>query len=60
MAGRGWVTSEELRGEKKGRPEKKIALAIPVREIMEIIGAEKEAGVKDQLSLVKKAREYAR
>jgi predicted transcriptional regulator len=58
MAGQGWVTSEEVPSAKKGRPNKKYALAIPVREIMAAIEKNTKDEANQQLTLVKKIRNY--
>lgn len=60
MGEQGWVTSEEVRGEKKGRPVKQFSLAIPVSGILRTIGDGKKAELKNHLALVKKARGFVR
>lgn len=58
MAGQGWVTSDEIPSAKKGRPNKKYSLAMPVREIMAAIEKNTKDEANQQLALVKKMRNY--
>ncbi len=58
LMGKGWVKTEEIPPEKKGRPTKKISLVIPLDEIMQMIGEEKKTRVNHQLALLKKARAF--
>lgn len=58
MAGKGWVTSDEIPSAKKGRPNKKYSLAMPVREIMAAIEKNSRDEANQQLALVKKMRDY--
>lgn len=58
MAGQGWVTSDEIPSAKKGRPNKKYSLAMPVREIMAAIEKNSKDEANQQLALVKKMRNY--
>lgn len=58
MAGQGWVKSKEIPSEKKGRPNKKYALAIPVKEIMAAIEKNTRDEANQQLALVKKMKNY--
>ena len=58
MAGQGWVTSDEIPSAKKGRPNKKYALAIPVKDIMASIEKNTRDEANQQLALVKKMKNY--
>jgi predicted transcriptional regulator len=58
MAGQGWVKSKEIPSEKKGRPNKKYALAIPVKDIMAAIEKNTRDEANQQLALVKKMKNY--
>lgn len=58
MAGHGWVTSDEIPSAKKGRPNKKYSLAMPVKEIMAAIEKNTKDEANQQLALVKKMRNY--
>ena len=58
MVEQGWVKTEDIPQEKKGRPKKKISLAIPLDEIVRMIGDEKKTHANHQLSLLKKARAF--
>lgn len=58
MAGQGWVKSDEIPSAKKGRPNKKYALAIPVKDIMASIEKNTRDEANQQLALVKKMKNY--
>ena len=58
MAGQGWVTSDEIPSAKKGRPNKKYSLAIPVKDIMASIEKNTRDEANQQLALVKKMKNY--
>ena len=58
MAGQGWVTSKEIPSDKKGRPNKKYTLAIPVKDIMAAIEKNTRDEANQQLALVKKMKNY--
>ena len=58
MAGQGWVSSDEIPSAKKGRPNKKYSLAMPVKEIMAAIEKNSRDEANQQLALVKKMRNY--
>ena len=58
MAGQGWVKSKEIPSEKKGRPNKKYTLAIPVKDIMAAIEKNTRDEANQQLALVKKMKNY--
>ena len=58
MAGQGWVTSDEIPSAKKGRPNKKYSLAMPVKEIMAAIEKNTRDEANQQLALVKKMKNY--
>lgn len=58
MVGHGWVTSKEIPSDKKGRPNKKYALAIPVKDIMASIEKNTRDEANQQLALVKKMKNY--
>jgi predicted transcriptional regulator len=58
MAGQGWVKSDEIPSAKKGRPNKKYSLAIPVKDIMASIEKNTREQANQQLALVKKMKNY--
>jgi len=58
MAGQGWITSNEIPSVKKGRPNKKYSLALPVKDIVAVIEKNAKNEAIQQLALVKKMREY--
>ncbi|PKG31103.1 MarR family transcriptional regulator, partial [Methanoregula sp.] len=58
MVEQGWVTTEEIPPEWKGRPLKLVSLAIPLDEIIQMIGEEKKTHANRQLSLLKKVRTF--
>ena len=58
MAEQGWIKSDEIASEKKGRPVRNYALAIPVPDIMTSIEKQKKAEANNQLALIKKIRSY--
>ena len=59
LAGAGWIKSREISTERKGRPNKKYSLAIPVGKIMDHILKQKQSEVNNQLALIRKARSFA-
>jgi len=58
MAGQGWVKSDEIPSAKKGRPNKKYSLAIPVKDIIAFIEKNTRDEANQQLALVKKMKNY--
>lgn len=58
MVEQGWVKTGEIPPEKKGRPTKKVSLAIPLDEIVRMIGEEKKTHADPQLSLLQKVRTF--
>jgi len=58
MAGQGWVKSSEIPSERKGRPNKQFALALPPRQIMASIENAAKERMEYQLGLVRKMRNY--
>ena len=58
MAEQGWIKSNEVPSDKKGRPVRNYALAIPVPDIMTSIEKQKKAEANNQLALIKKMRSY--
>ena len=58
MDEQGWIKSNEIPSDKKGRPVRNYALAIPVPDIMTCIEKQKKAEANNQLSLIKKMRSY--
>jgi len=58
MAGQGWITSNEIPSVKKGRPNKKYSLALPVKDIVAVIEKNAKNEAIQQLALVKKVRDY--
>lgn len=58
MVEQGWVKTREMPPEWRGRPLKLVSLAIPLDEIVRMIGEEKKTHADHQLSLLKKVRTY--
>ncbi len=58
MDERGWIKSNEIPSDKKGRPVRNYALAIPIPDIMTAIEKQKKAEANNQLALIKKMRSY--
>ena len=58
MDERGWIKSNEIPSDMKGRPVRNYALAIPVPDIMTAIEKQKKAEANNQLALIKKMRSY--
>ena len=58
MAGQGWIMSNEIPSAKKGRPNKKYSLALPVKDIVAVIEKNAKNEAIQQLALVKKVRDY--
>lgn len=58
MAEQGWIKSNEIPSDKKGRPVRNYTLAIPVPEIMTSIEKQKKTEANNQLALIKKMRNY--
>jgi len=58
MVEQGWVKTREIPPEWRGRPLKLVSLAIPLDEIVRMIGEEKKTHADHQLSLLKKVRTY--
>ena len=58
MAGQGWISSNEIPSVKKGRPNKKYSLALPVKDIVAVIEKNAKNEAIQQLALVKKVRDY--
>jgi len=58
LAEQGWIKNREAPSEKKGRPQKTYSLAIPVKEIMIAIEKQKKNEANNQLTLVRKMRDY--
>ena len=58
MAGQGWIASNEIPSVKKGRPNKKYSLALPVKDIVALIEKNAKNEAIKQLALVKKVRDY--
>ena len=58
MVEQGWIKSNEIPSDKKGRPVRNYALAIPVPDIMTSIEKQKKAEANNQLALIKKMRSY--
>jgi predicted transcriptional regulator len=58
MAGQGWISSNEIPSVKKGRPNKKYSLALPVKDIVAVIEKNAKNEAIQQLALVKKGRDY--
>lgn len=53
-----WVENRESKAENKGRPVKIYRLAMPISEIMDVIEKEKQEQANNQLSMIKKLRNY--
>ena len=58
MDEQGWIKSNEIPSDKKGRPVRNYTLAIPVPDIMTSIEKQKKAEANNQLALIKKMRSY--
>ena len=58
LVNRGWIKSRKIPSDKKGRPVKNYALAVPVPEIMSSIEKQKKTEANNQLALIKKMRSY--
>jgi len=58
LIGYGWVTSREIKAEKKGRPVKIYHLAKPITDIMDSIEKEKREEATNQLAMIQKIRDY--
>jgi len=58
MFERGWLKNRESKATSKGRPVKIYMLAVPVPEIMTSIEKQKKTEANNQLTLVKKMRNY--
>ena len=58
MAEQGWIKSNEIPSDKKGRPVRNYTLAKPVPEIMTSIEKQKKTEANNQLALIKKMRNY--
>lgn len=58
MDEQGWIKSNEIPSDKKGRPVRSYVLAIPIPEIMTRIEKQKKAEANNQLALIKKMRSY--
>jgi predicted transcriptional regulator len=54
----GWVNTEGISSDRKGRPNKNYSLAVPVKEIMTAIEKQKKNEANNQLTLVRKMRDY--
>ena len=59
MTEQGWIKIGEKSTDGKGRPSKTYSLAVPISEIVSGIEKQKKNEAKNQLSLVKKMRDYA-
>ena len=58
LAERGWVNSDEIASDRKGRPVRNYTLAMRVPDIMTSIEKQKKADVNHQMALVKKMQKY--
>jgi predicted transcriptional regulator len=58
MRGQGWIKSQAIPSEKKGRPNKQYSLGMPVKVIMAALENAKKNEVKDQLARIRKMRAY--
>ena len=58
MTEQGWIKSQDIPSERKGRPNKKYSLGIPVKEIMATLEKTKKEEVKNQLARIRKIRDY--
>jgi predicted transcriptional regulator len=54
----GWISSRESKAESKGRPVKIYTLVLPIMEIMDSIEKEKKKEATNQLSMIRKLRNY--
>lgn len=58
MEDHGWISVFAVAGPGKGRPNKKVALKIPVREIVDLIEEGQKSTIANRLSLLKKAKGF--
>jgi predicted transcriptional regulator len=58
MTGQGWIKSQDIPSERKGRPNKKYSLGIPVKKIMATLEKAKKEEVKNQLARIRKIKDY--
>jgi predicted transcriptional regulator len=58
MTEQGWITIQGIPSERKGRPNKKYTLVVPVNKIIATIEKAKKAEANNQLALVRKIRDY--
>ena len=58
LAEMGWVNSDEIASDRKGRPVRNYTLAMRVPDIMTSIEKQKKADVNHQMALVKKMQKY--
>ncbi|WOF16500.1 ArsR family transcriptional regulator [Methanoplanus sp. FWC-SCC4] len=52
-----WIENRESKAESKGRPVKIYCLSKPMKDIIDIIEAEKKKEIENQLKLIQKVRE---
>lgn len=58
MEDHGWISVSAVAGSGKGRPNKKVALKIPVREIVDLIEEGQKSAIANRLALLKKAKGF--
>lgn len=58
MEDHGWISVSAVPGSGKGRPNKKVALKIPVREIVDMIEEAQKEAIENRLALLKKAKGF--
>jgi predicted transcriptional regulator len=58
LMNQGWIRIRESLGKNKSRPTKVYELAKPITEILNCIEKEKKEMMNNQLSLVRKLRDY--
>jgi predicted transcriptional regulator len=58
MTGQGWIKSQDIPSERKGRPNKKYSLGIPAKKIMATLEKAKKDEVKNQLARIRKIKDY--
>jgi predicted transcriptional regulator len=58
LKGQGWMKSKEIPSERKGRPNRKYSLGLPVKEIMAELETAKKNEIKNRLARIGKIRDY--
>jgi predicted transcriptional regulator len=58
LAEKGWIKNREIPSDKKGRPIRIYALAVPVKDIIVSIEKQKKNETSNQLARIRKMRNY--